>query len=421
MRKIKDIKKEISENLVLVKNQETEPEVRAASLEKLEALSNELRDAQIAEAAERSLAGSNFSESEKREASGFSFVKFLREAADGGRLTGFEAEMAEEARKEASRTGLAIRGIGIPSLVLNVRADPDPAAGQNVTTPADGGRLVEKYPLTYIELLRKRLVLAQMGATYLPNLVGNVPFAKGTAVTSSWGSEFESLSTVSKAAFTVSEMTPKRLGVTTAFSRQLLLQTGGAIEQWLLNEMIIAHAAAIEEVAIEGGGTSEPTGILGTAGIGAVVMGASGAPISWAKLVELETKITSANADLGALAYLTNSKVRGALKTIERASGTARFLMENGEANGYKVYNSNLVPSDLTKAQEAPTPAVTGLSAMIFGNFNDLLIGQWGGLDIVVDPYSLKKTAQIETTINAFHDVFVRNAASFAAAKDITT
>lgn len=419
MRKSKDIKNEISENLVLVKNQETEQEVRAASLEKLESLNNELRDAQVAEAAERSLAGTTFSDQEVNEVRNFSFVKFLREAADKG-LTGLEAEMAEEAKKEASRNGQGLRGVGIPTIVLATRTAPV-AAGQNVTAPADGGRLVEKSPLTYIEALRKRLVLAQMGATYLPGLVGNIPFAKGAAVSSSWGSEFESLDTVSKAAFTVSEMTPKRLGITTAFSRQLLLQTGGAIEQWLLNEMVIAHAAALEAAAIEGGGTSEPTGILGTAGIGAVVMGAAGGPMTWAKLVELETKITTSDADMGALAYLTNSKVRGALKTIERASGTARFLMENGEANGYKVFNSNLVPSNLTKAQEAPTPAVTGLSAMIFGNFNDLLIGQWGGLDVVVDPYSLKKSAQIETTINAFHDVFVRRAASFAAAKDITT
>ena len=118
---------------------------------------------------------------------------------------------------------------------------------------------------------------------------------------------------------------------------------------------------------------------------------------------------------MGALNYLTNSKVIGAMKTIEKASNTARYIMENGQTNGYNIVGTNSVPSNLTKGTG------TDLSAMIFGNFNDLLIGQWGGLDVVVDPYSLKKTGEIEVTLNAYHDVFVRRNESFAAIKDITT
>lgn len=191
-----------------------------------------------------------------------------------------------------------------------------------------------------------------------------------------------------------------------------------------MDEMIAAHAGALEAAAIQGGGTSEPVGILGTSGIGAVAMGVAGAAITWAKLVELETKINTANANMGSLNYLTNSKVVGGLKTIERSVGTARFLLENGQSNGYPVIATNHVPSNLTKVHVGGGAAgadltIENLSAMIFGNFEDLYIGQWGGLDVVVDPYSLKKTGQIETTINAFHDVLVRRPASFAAIKDI--
>jgi HK97 family phage major capsid protein len=422
MRKINDIKKEISDNLLIVKNQESEQETRVASLEKLDALNLELKGAYAVDAAERSMVGRSFSENEKKEASRFSFAKFLREASEGN-LTGLEAEMAQEAKNETLRNGQTLRGLGIPTVVLESR-DAAPAAGQNVTAPADGGRLVNTEPITYIEALRKKLVLAQLGAKYLPGLVGNVPFVTGSTISAAWGSEFEALNTVAKAAFSIKEMTPKRLAVNTAFSRQLLNQTGGEIERILMDEMIAAHAGALEAAAIQGGGTSEPVGILGTSGIGAVAMGVAGAAITWAKLVELETKINTANANMGSLNYLTNSKVVGGLKTIERSVGTARFLLENGQSNGYPVVATNHVPSNLTKVHVGGGAAgadltIENLSAMIFGNFEDLYIGQWGGLDIVVDPYSLKKTGQIETTINAFHDVLVRRPASFAAIKDI--
>lgn len=98
------------------------------------------------------------------------------------------------------------------------------------------------------------------------------------------------------------------------------------------------------------------------------------------------------------------------MKTTEKASGTARFLMEAANTlNGYDIISTTLMPSDITKG--------TGenLSAMLFGNFADVIVGQWGGLDIIVDPYTLKKSAQVEITMNAWHDVFVRHDESFAA------
>jgi hypothetical protein len=101
------------------------------------------------------------------------------------------------------------------------------------------------------------------------------------------------------------------------------------------------------------------------------------------------------------------------MKTTERATNTARFLIENGVANGYRVEMSNLVPSNLTKGTG------TGLSAAIFGNWEDLFVGQWGGLDIVVDPYSLAEYGDIRLVLNAYNDVLVAEPASFAAIKDI--
>jgi len=414
-RKIAEIKNDIAGQLAVARDNVKTAEERAAAVEKLRELNQELQGAFIIEAAERSAAQNNFSAGEVQEAQRFSFVKFLREAAGGGALTGLELEMAQEAVRESKLNGIVLNGLGIPHIIL---ATKRAATGQNVTTANDGGNLVGSDPVVYIEALRAKLVLSQLGAFFMTGLVGNVPLAKGSALSASWGGEVGEVAAVKK-AITKSEMTPKRLAMTTAYSRQLLEQTSGDIDRLIMLDMINGHAAALEAAAIAGGGSNEPSGILATAGIGSVVIGAGAGAINWPKLVELETKVAGNNADSGALGYLTNSKVMGALKTIERAAGTARFLYENKESNGYPVVVTNNVPSNLTKVNGGDT--IQNLSAMIFGNFADLLIGQWGGLDVIVDPYSLKKVGEVETTINAFHDVALRRVESFAVCKDITT
>ena len=148
-------------------------------------------------------------------------------------------------------------------------------------------------------------------------------------------------------------------------------------------------------------------------------MGTNGGAITWKSIVALETKVNSENANRGKLAYLSNAKVNGALKVTEMATGTARFLLSNeapNVLNGYPFAWSNLVPSGLTKGTAADK-----CSALIFGNFQDLYIGQWGGIDIVVDPYTGARTGEVYITLNAWNDVKVVEPKSFAAITDITT
>lgn len=415
MRKIAEIKNESAVQLAIANDTTKTAEERAAAVVKLRELNQELQDAFVIEATERALAQNNFSSQEIKEAQRFSLVKFLREAASGGVLTGLELEMSQEAVRESKLNGIVLNGLGIPHIIL---ATKRAATGQNVTTANDGGNLVNSDAVVYIEALRAKLVLSQLGAFFMGGLIGNVPLAKGSALSASWGGEVDEV-TASKKTITKPEMSPKRLAITTAYSKQLLIQTSGDVDRFLMIDMINAHAAALEKAAIVGGGSNEPSGILATSGIGSVAIGASGGAMTWAKLVELETKVAGNNADMGALGYLTNSKVMGALKTIERTSANGRYLYENKESNGYPVLVTNNVPANLTKVNGEDT--IENLSAMIFGNFQDLMIGQWGGLDIVVDPFSLKKSAEVETTINAYHDVALRRAESFAACKDITT
>ena len=219
-----------------------------------------------------------------------------------------------------------------------------------------------------------------------------------------------------KTSFSKYLLSPKRVALTGAYSKQLFIQSGIDIENYIINELTTAHAKSLNEAMINGSGASgEPKGILNLDGIGSVVGGENGAVLDWKKVVGLETAVAVENADLGSLAYLTNSKVRGAMKTTEKSQGTARFLMEGGEVNGYKTVVTNLVPADIKKGTG------TNLSAMIFGNFADVVLAQWGGLDFVVDPYTLAKSGDVKIVANAFHDLGYKHEKSFAAIKDIIT
>lgn len=410
-RKRKEVQSELSQKIIgmraLMGNAEKQEELRAMQTE-VETLTEELNQINIEEAAERAIAASQFSDDVKEAARQFSFSKFLREMASDAGLTGVELEMSQLAKEESERSGIKLEGTGIPVCVLNYnRAFPGMTAG----TAEDGGYTIAT-TLQYQEELRKRLILASAGAQYIGGLVGNVSVIDGKAITATWEGENDKVDDTKK-NFSARNLAPKRLAVNVPISKQLIKQSSWDVEAMILNELLAAHAEALEIAAINGSGVGQPKGLLNTDNIGQVEIGENGGPATYRKMVDLETAISIRNADLGSLAYLTNSKVRGALKTTLRSEGVSGYIWDKNEVNGYKALASNIIPSDIKKGSG------TNLSAALFGNFNDLLICQWGGLDIISDPFSLKKEGAIEMTMNAYHDIFVRRPESFAAIKDI--
>ena len=220
-------------------------------------------------------------------------------------------------------------------------------------------------------------------------------------------------------------MSPNRLGAFTDISKQLLVQSSIDVENFVRNRLSEAVNRALDYALINGDNSTQPFyGILNTAGIGSVAIGTDGGPLTYKHIIDLETALATDNADFGTLAYLTTPGVRGFLKNTEKASGTAQFVWSDGAPpagqqgirtdllNGYRAYVSTQVPSDLTKG------GGTGLHSVIFGNFAELLIGQWAGLDVVVDPYSSSKNALVTIVVNSWWDAAVRHAKSFAAIKD---
>ena len=412
MRNIAEISKDLSAKVAATKAMDRKADEAAfrAAMDEVNALTQELNDARSIEAAEQAAAARQLQDLEKKENRRFSITKFLREAAEG-KLSGLEAEVAEMGAKEYERMGLSRKGFVVPMAALRS------SAGQNYTTDADGGYAKETAAPTYLEGLKDRLVVNKLGAHVLGDLVGTVPFVSAGAISAAWLAEGAEAS-VSKSTFAKVSLTPHRNAVIGAFSKDLLRQTSIDIDNVVMGLLLDAHASLIESACINGSGSSnQPTGILNTANIGDVAGGENGAAISWANVVKLETAINAENANRGKLGYLTNAKVIGAMKTTEKASNTARFVLDfDGSLNGYPVEWTNLVPSNLTKG------TTSGLcSAMIFGNFDDLYIGHWGGVDIVVDPYTLAANGDVRIVLNSWDDCVVVNPKSFAAIKDITT
>ena len=174
-------------------------------------------------------------------------------------------------------------------------------------------------------------------------------------------------------------------------------------------------ALELDRACINGSGAAnQPTGILNTAGIGSVAGGTNGLAPTYANIVDLESAVSNANAAIGNLGYLTNAKVRGQLKQTEIFAGTSGSPVWSGqEVNGYNGYVSNQVPSNLTKG------SASGIcSAIIYGNFADVLIGMWGGLDLQVNPYALDTSGGVRVTAFQDCDVAVRHPESFAAMLD---
>lgn len=368
----------------------------------------------------------------RKEAKSYSVVRMLAAqanaktgAGDLRSLAPFEAECHTEVEK---RLGVAARGIFVPLDVQ--RQEIIVAPGQRdlvVGTANAGGNLVatDLRPADFITLLRNAMMVRAMGATVLTGLVGNIAIPKQTgAGTAYWVGE-NAAPTESQQTVGQVPLSPKSVAAFTDYSRLLLKQSSIDIEGFVRSDLSQILGLAIDLASLHGSGAAnQPLGLAGTAGIGAVVGGTNGAAPTWGNIVDLETQVAVANADVGRMGYLTNAKVRGKLKQTEKAATTAQFVWPDvagprpgfGLMNGYGVGVTNQVASNLTKGTSNGV-----CSALFFGNWADLLIGEWGVLDLLVNPYIGADAGTVR--VHAFQsvDIAVRRAGSFSAMQDALT
>jgi len=351
----------------------------------------------------------------------FSLNSAIRSMIAGTPLTGVELEAHERAIESARAAGIGIAAssIALPmfdsrSLKFENRAD-----GQTVTQDSGdyGANAVATDVMSPIDFLRPRPVVQSLGAEIITGLSGNVLFPKNNGgVTATWEGEVDEVGNT-KTALGKIEMKPKRLSVSVLVSLQNLMQSSFDMEVYTMNEIRKAIENEIDKAALTGAsGGDSPVGVLNTSGVNTVAMGTNGAVPSFAKMVELETEVFVDNANGARMAYVSNSKVRGKSKTTVLESGQATYLLQNNEINGYPFVNSNHIPSNLTKGT-----ASSVCSAIIFGDWSQLVVGQWGFMDISVDDKSRKKEGYVEITANVYLDVAVKQPTAFAVCKDLLT
>lgn len=318
----------------------------------------------------------------------------------------------EASRAACEKAGRETRGILVPADVLK--------RDLSVGSTTAGGHTVQTDLLaqSFIDLLRNRSYMMQMG-TVLGGLNGNVAIPRQTGgATAYWVAE-AGAPTESQQAFDQVTLTPKTVGAYTDFSRKLMIQSSIDIEAFVRRDLATVLAIELDRAALHGSGSSnQPTGIAATAGIGSVAGGTNGLAPTWAHIVGLETEVAVDNADIGSLAYVTNAKVRGKLKGTEKASSTAQFVWSDSGTplNGYNAVVTNQVSSALTKGSSSGV-----CSAIFFGNWMDLVIGMWGGLDLLVDPYTASTTGTVRVVAMQDADIAVRHPESFAAMLDALT
>lgn len=308
-------------------------------------------------------------------------------------------------------------------------------AGLDSGTSTKGSELKFTQAGEFIALLRNKLALADAGVQMLFGLQGPVAFPQQTgAASAAWVGE-NGGTDVPDSNLTLAQvaLAPKTLMASTSYSRQLLAQSVVDVDAMVREDLARVNALALDVAGISGTGTSnQPTGILNQSGIGSIALGANGATPTYNNLVDLETQVTGANADQWPLSYLMHPVSRGTLKKATVLGNTTGLpvwtkadesLLQSriqggssrvpGEVNGYTAWASAQVPNNLTKGTSA------GIClAILFGAFSQFVIGDWGMMELVVDPYRLKKQGMIEVTSFAMYGMALKYAAALAAIKD---
>ncbi len=293
---------------------------------------------------------------------------------------------------------------------------------QRAITPASGAAMIPTVvePQSFIEVLRAKLVLRQAGATFLTGLIGNfAPPARTAGVTAGMVAVATAPGSEGTQTFAAKTMTAKTGAAYVDIYRSTILQSSLDVEALVFDDLGASLQLLIDQQGLHGtGSNNQATGVAATSGIGSVVGGTDGAAPTWANMVALETEVATDNADIGRLAYITNPKVRGKLKST--VVGTDQGMVwpvtagPMGPVNGYPVHTTSQVSSTLTKGSSSVA------SAIFFGNWAELVIGIWGGVDITADiPDNRTGTVRVAALVD--FDVMVRHAVSFAAMLDALT
>ncbi|MBS3962445.1 MAG: phage major capsid protein [Sandarakinorhabdus sp.] len=332
---------------------------------------------------------------------GYSLIRALAWGAGlSGIDTGREREMDAELRAKSGRT---FEGVAVPTEIFETRVLTTglPAAGP-------GSNLVptDFMASEYISALTASTVIAGLGARTLTGLMGNVEIPGEKAAPSvAWIAENAAL-TASDPQFRQVTMAPKHVGSLSEFSRNMLMQTSPAVEGLLRQMMARDIALEMDRAAILGGGANQPVGILAAAGT---------------QTQAYATSIFHTGAEMIGKANVANAGPRRAFLSTPRVQTIAMRTLDTQKLPLGTAAIFHQQPTAFTNLAPDTLGAGSNESAMIYGDFSELLIGLWSALDVLVNPYEATAYSKGNVMVRAMAtaDIALRNPAAFVKATGV--
>jgi HK97 family phage major capsid protein len=333
---------------------------------------------------------------EPKEVRNFSFFKAVNDFTNG-KLDGVEREMHEEAVNEARSAGRSINGLGIPSFMLESRANV--TQGTSAIAPTN--------VLGFADAMREASVFDKVGANILTGLSANTTIPVAGASSVEWEGEVDAAAD-GGANFGKVELTPTRLASYVNISKQLLLQNGAAAEQAIIRDLGRATAQKMDAAIFSTAGVAGAPDSLGELATSVFVESSfSNLASIMLDFVTAEQTLAEAGGLEGNLAYVASPNLMAQLKQSAQVAAV-NVGMQGALVNGYPTYFTN----GCTKSAGAS-------GDFFFGDFSKLYMGMFGGLDIMVDPYSVAVNGQSRLVLIQYMDWGVSDGAGFVKATSL--
>ena len=234
--------------------------------------------------------------------------------------------------------------------------------------------------------------------TFMDGLVGNVdiPLLSGSS-TVNWVVGLNSDAAETKPATDSITLSPKKLTGYVDVGLDLLTQGTPDATNIVLNDLFEVMARKLENTILKGATVSTLTipGLAGTTGVKTVVI-ADVTKATWQDMLKFEAAVSS-YANMGNVQFILSGPDRAMFKGISKDTGSGRFICESNEIDGYKAAISGELAS----------------GDIFFGDFSRILVGRWGGLEVMIDPYSLSKSGGVRLVVRMICDIAVRQPEAF--------
>jgi len=356
----------------------------------------------VARMAHSGSAGASEQREVERVNGSFSLSRAVAAVANGRNLEGAEAEWASEAAKEMRSQGLQSAGqIAIPSIALRTADDFQAGSGE-----AGAGFVPTVVPAA-IEALRAPTVLEGLGTTVIRNATGNLQFPRvSTKATGTSATEIEGDSDSGLDMDQVS-LTPQRVAAKTKYSKLLIQQGGGEVDSLIANELAAAMNAYVDDYAFDA--------IMASTAVNQIVTADD--VLDAAIVNDMETAVLADGGNLAGAAYVMSPKAYALSKALAQVNAVNAMW----DAGQFNMYNAVATPYLVNSVLDAAVGGSTVGGNMIFGNFaQGGILAYFGGIDLLVDPYSDAGTAQIALHVNRFFDFDLRQPQALATATKLS-